>query len=599
MVFIRAGFLLFLATPVGRADERKPVVLTAAQIAPAAIVSETPSATKWLLHRGVKCVPGEAMLLTGRGWDMFATGKFNDMAFRTDPNLYLVASKVPPLEVDPKLTGWYRIQVGMPAREDKTDGNYPPRLFGRLSHEPYSEYLRVSQNAGPGKFGLVDWRTADLTGKKLRFDPVPGPGRFPDRCWFGGISHLVFTPLTPAEIEAAKFDVALPPPDKRLFGIYDSTTEFNNWSKISGPDDVRASIYRHARAGFGRVYFRAWGSACDTSCAVPDAAPHWTEQDEKKFMEEFKCTGGWQYYIDLIRKHDFMKIAAEEGKARGLDVHAYIRLTNLNRAPYCEFWHKHPELRGSWPVLDKQTGKLIRMTPNSNLLSFAYPEVRTFYVQMCKQIVDAGARGLLLDLLRHPPICNFEAPVTDRLKERHGLDVWSLIKTKADVRHFLSRDPRGQAIQREFFEAFLKELRQAVGPTVEISVRSRNADGFALDGEKFVKAGLVDTILDSSYGAGVALPRPEIEKTLAAVGNKGRAFAVTEPFNVDPTTWTKKPGGLDAPGLLALAKLYHEKKVHGFGVYESASFIFDPDRCRAVRQASREFAGMRLGQAPR
>jgi hypothetical protein len=137
----------------------------------------------------------------------------------------------------------------------------------------------------------------------------------------------------------------------------------------------------------------------------------------------------------------------------------------------------------------------------------------------------------------------------------------------------------------------LKELRQAVGPNVEISVRSRNADGFALDGEKFVRAGLVDTILDSSYLGGVALPRPEIEKTLAAVGTRGRAFAVTEPFDVDPTTWKPKPGGLEAPGLLALAKLYREKKVHGFGVYETASFLFDPARARAVRQASREFAG--------
>lgn len=587
MRFVAAIVLVLGLCHCLQAEDRKPITLTADQLAPNAIASETPVAGKWWLRRGVDGVPGGALLMTGKGGEEFVKNA-KVAGLRTDPNLFLVPSMVPAFEVDPKLTGWYRIDIGMPGRKDRTDSSQP-MLFARLSDEPYPEYVRVSQKPADGPIDLVPWRSADLTGKKLRFEPVPGPGRFLERGWLGGMSHIVFTPLSPAEIAAAKAEESLPPVRQRLFGIFDSTTEFNNWSHISGPDDVRASIYRHQRAGFGRVYFRAWGSACDTSCTVPGAAPRWTDEDEKKFMKEFQCSNGWKYYIDIIRQHDLMKIAAEEGKKRGVEIHAYIRLTNLNRAPYCDFWHDHPEFRGSYPVRDKD-GKLVRFEPNPNLLSFAYPEVRSFYVRMLKQLVDAGAEGLLLDLLRHPPICNLETPVTDRLKNKHGVDIWSVLKPKEDFRTFLNSDPRGLAVQREFFEDFLKELRAAVGPKIEISVRARTGTSLALDGPKFVADGLVDTILDSGYLDTAAAPRSKIQQTLAAVGTKGRAFAVAAPFNADPVTWKGKPGGLEAPGLLALAKLYREQKVHGFGVYESVSFLFDPDRARAIRQASREFA---------
>lgn len=73
-------------------------------------------------------------------------------------------------------------------------------------------------------------------------------------------------------------------------------------------------------------------------------------------------------------------------------------------------------------------------------------------------------------------------------------------------------------------------------------------------------------------------------------GTKARAFAVADPFNSEPNTWKPRPGGLEAPALLALVNYYREKKVDGFGVYESVSFLWDPARVRAVRQASREFA---------
>jgi hypothetical protein len=38
-----------------------------------------------------------------------------------------------------------------------------------------------------------------------------------------------------------------------------------------------------------------------------------------------------------------MKVAAAYGKDVGIEVHSWVRMTNFNRPPYAEFWHKHPE----------------------------------------------------------------------------------------------------------------------------------------------------------------------------------------------------------------------------------------------------------------
>ena len=47
--------------------------------------------------------------------------------------------------------------------------------------------------------------------------------------------------------------------------------------------DVKGMIYRHERAGFGRVYLRCWGSQLDNSHAVPDANPRWTAAEDEAY----------------------------------------------------------------------------------------------------------------------------------------------------------------------------------------------------------------------------------------------------------------------------------------------------------------------------
>src|SRR5207244_1939954 len=143
----------------------------------------------------------------------------------------------------------------------------------------------------------------------------------------------------------------------------------------------------------------------------PEAAPKWSDADEARWCKGQHCKEGWFPYINLTKKCDPLKVAVEYGNKAGCEVHAWVRFTNHNREPYAKFWHDHPEFRAQMlaGAKDPKTGQVVpvkpyKRTPYPRVLSMAYPEVRAYYIKFCKQFVSAGSRGILIDLLRHPPI---------------------------------------------------------------------------------------------------------------------------------------------------------------------------------------------------
>jgi hypothetical protein len=581
----------FLTPLLGRAEERKPVVLTAADLAPPSVRTDEPTPGKWWLQRGVEGVPGKALLLTGKVDERPLPREHLTEWGIVPPDYYTTPQRVPALEIDPKLTGWYRIQLGMPHLARHDTGNawyYEPRLGGRLSDEPYPEYLQTPLTTGTA-VALVDWRSADLTGKKLRLEQPPAPMMHPGRGWYGGVSHLVFTPLTDAEVKAAQAEQSLPPVKDRLFGLLDTPDEIWWFGTAESADDIKGIIYRHERAGFGRVYWRCWGSHLDNSLAIPDVNALWTDANDEAFRKANKCAAGWKTYLDLPKQFDPLKVAVDYGKDRGIEVHAWVRLTNLNRAPYAEFWHKHPEYQALVASRDAKTGE-IRTSRYSRVLSFAHPEVRAFYVTICKQMASTGTRGILLDLLRHPPLGGFEKPTLDAYKAKYGEDLLARVQAGKDSRELLIQDPKVIDVFADFLEQFLRDLRKEVGPEPEIAIRSSGPDKYGLRGKKWVESGLIQTIIDGHWYSGRG-PRPTIDATVAAAGGRGNAYAIADPGNVDPKTWGNLPGSLSPEAILALARHYKAKGVRRFGLYESTEFCWRPEARRAIREAGRVFAG--------
>ena len=575
--------IIAAASPPLSWAQRGEIVIPAAKLATAEQMADAPTPGKWWLNRNAKD-------WGARDGTILMTGQPNEEAIKTGewevtPISRFVPVRVPELVIDPKVTGWHRIYVGL-YREDN-DLWSPPLLYGKLSGDPFPEFLQAPHGA-TGRAAEAYWKAADLTGKKIHVSQPPAPMPHPGAGRMGGITHLRLVPMTVQEVAAAKQELELPPVGRRLFAMLDTTDEIFWWGTVENEDDIRAVVYRHQQAGFGRVYWRAFGSSLDNSLSVPEAAPRWSATDDEAWMKKQNCQAGWLKYIDLTRRFDPLKVAVDYGRQIGCEVHAMVRLTNLNRPPYANFWHEHPEFFAQMLASDKKdpkTGERIpsqpyKRVPYSRVLSFAYPEVRTFYVSFFKQLASTGTKGIMIDLLRHPPIAGFEPIVTEAFRKKYGKEMEPLN---------LYRDPEVQEHFSGYLRLFLVELRQAIGNELEISVHCSGPNNYALRGKEWIEAGLINTIVDGHWYSGNA-PRPTIDATVAAVGTRGKAMAAAESSDVDPADGWKARKGILSPGAIgALAKAYSGRGVAAFGLYESTLHTWGPDARRAIRAAGWDY----------
>jgi hypothetical protein len=576
---LRCVVTVCVAVTVSTASgQRGELVIPAADLATADQRADTPAPGKWWLNRHAQDWGAKdgTILMTGQPSDEPPAGGLWDVI----PLHRFVAHRVPELVVDPKLSGWYRIHIGL--HHDNLDMWSTPHLLGKLSGEPYPEYLQAPHGTRQ-RTAEAYWKAADLTGKKIHLVQPYAPMAHAGAGWMGGVTHLRLVPMTEQEVAAAKQELELPPVEQRPFAMLDTTDEYFWNGSVETEDDLRAIVWRHQQAGFGRVYWRCFGTCLDNSFGVPAAAPRWSDKDEQAFIQKNQSKTGWKPFMDLARHGDPLKAAVDYGRQIGCDVHAMVRFTNFNRPPYANFWHDHPEFLAQRLVTetDPKTGvrtplKPYKLTPYSRILSFAYPEVRAFYVSFFKQIASTGTKGIMIDLLRHPPIAGYEPIVAEAFQKKYGKDMRDL-----DFYH----DPLINEHFSGYLRAFLVELRQAVGHELEISVRCSGPDKFALRGKEWIDEGLINTIVDGHWYSGNA-PRPTIDATVAAVGTRGKALAAAESSDVDPTAnWKTSKTLLSPSSIEALAKAYSGRGVASFGVYESTLHVWSPDARRAIRAA--------------
>src|SRR5262245_40632335 len=132
-----ACLLVAVLTAPARAEDRKEIVIGAAELATAAQRADKPTPGKWWLNRDSR---DGTILMTGRP----LAGPPKTGEWVVPPAHLFVPYRVPALVVDPKATGWYRLHVGL--YQDTRDPWIRPQLFARLSDEPYPEYLRAPQH---------------------------------------------------------------------------------------------------------------------------------------------------------------------------------------------------------------------------------------------------------------------------------------------------------------------------------------------------------------------------------------------------------------------------------------------------------------------
>ncbi len=569
---------LTVATAVlaGLASVAEGALIDAVDLAPADHRSDEPVAGKWWLNRDADAwgANGGTILMTGRPRD----AAVDDSLHKVIAASGYIPYRVPWLAIDPRVNGWHRIYVGLYHRSE------PPqaRLLAKLSDELYPEYLQTPDDTET-RVAEVYWKAADLSGRQIELGQPPAPWAHPDHGWIGGISHIRLEPMTEVEVREAEQEIILPPAEQRLFGMLDYTDEVFWWGRADTENDIRAIVYRHEQAGFGRIYLRCFGTHLDNSLAVAEAAPRWTDEQEEKWCESQNCAVGWKPYIELANRFDPLQVAVEYAEQIGVEVHAWVRMTNFNREPRAAFWHDNPQFYAQMLVTEKdeETGKQVPVEPYQRqayprVLSFAYPEVRAFYVKFFEQLASTGTPGIMIDLLRHPPIAGYEPVVSEAFQREYGVAMETL-----DVYH----DPRVQEHLSQYLEAFLRDLRAAIGDDIEISVRSSGPSKYALRGEEWIAEGLIDAIVDGNWYSGNG-PRGTIEATIAAAGSRGKAYAVAESYDVDPDdNWTRRPGWPSPEAIHALSAIYRDKGADGFGLYESTVFTWYPHLRRAIRRA--------------
>src|SRR5262249_12609523 len=128
---------LFSLVPASAFAEAREIRIEAADLA----ASDQPTPKKWWLKRDAQewGVPDGAILMTGVPNETRSkTGEWVVPA-----GLRFVPCRVPVLVVDPKASGWHRIYVGL--YHNTVDPYVAPRLLGRLTREPYPEYLQARE----------------------------------------------------------------------------------------------------------------------------------------------------------------------------------------------------------------------------------------------------------------------------------------------------------------------------------------------------------------------------------------------------------------------------------------------------------------------
>jgi hypothetical protein len=525
----------------------------------------------WWWREDVAGAHGGTLLVTGQ-WREDRSAPAHVEADAPGAADNYVDNLVPALSVSPNVRGWHRIVFGIYSRPrpPRTHIDLLPFRFGvRLSNEPYPVYIQGRDDV-PAGFQEVPWKEADLTGKSIEISQIRAEKQRPGLGLAAGIDYIRLEPLSAEEGAAAARAERKPPPvDKRLFALMDYVVEVQLFGTFETPDDIRAIVYRHKEGGFGRIYWRCYGSSSDNSLRVRDAAPRWTEEDEAAYRRKYGVSVGWMPYIQACRKFDPLQVACEYGRRIGVEVHAWVRMTNhRERPPKSNFWYEHPE----YQLIMRDGTRLPRV------LSFAHPEVRRYYVTLMRDIATTGVKGILLDWLRHPPAVGYEDEVRASFAAKYGVD----------MKQVPGDDPRIHEHHSSYIVSFLRDMRQAL-PGIEISARIRNMREFGLDAPTWVREGLVDTIVEGNWNSS---NRPRlVEQGVLAVtqGTPVKSYVIAETSDwaepVPTRTW------LSADEIVAYSRIYRDKGVNRFGLYESTMFLWYPHARRAIWKAGSIMAG--------
>ncbi len=154
------------------------------------------------------------------------------------------------------------------------------------------------------------------------------------------------------------------------------------------------------------------------------------------------------------------------------------------------FWWENPHLR----VRDRRGRLQIK-------LSYAFPEVRRFKLNIIGELLKYDVDGINLDFLRHPPFLGYEDPLIEDFKREYGV---SPLKLPEDDMRWLKFRARVMTCFMRDVRAMLDRAGEDRGRKLRISVRVDHRDYLrqGLDIQEWVRKGLIDHLIVSEHGLG-------------------------------------------------------------------------------------------------
>lgn len=146
---------------------------------------------------------------------------------------------------------------------------------------------------------------------------------------------------------------------------------------------------------------------------------------------------------------DTLEIVAAASREAGIRCYASLRMNGDYAESFMEgtalrqfnsqFWRDHPEWRVRGPKGEDRTK-----------LSFAFPEVLAWKLELLREAAARDIDGLNLDFLRHPPFFGHEEPMRAAFREKYGADPAAAADT----------DPRWHALRGDRMTGFVRDVRR-------------------------------------------------------------------------------------------------------------------------------------------
>jgi hypothetical protein len=305
-----------------------------------------------------------------------------------------------PLRVKHHLAGRYRIlalvNTGCGFRIRIPGAPYPIPFFQDLTEN--ASHLRTPRGH-PFYHSLVERtsrREMDLGVWDLEpgaVELLPAPGMY-DQSILVALSFRPEPKATPAAPGAGRRALD-------LYGICD-TPDIAHFDSTPTDLPYRANAAEHPRAGFNLTYWRADGQCCDFHTKVGTVR-------YPVLRTHAVFNPSTLPYGLALRKYDLLSAAVEEVHKHKGEIYGYMRINGFGGNVVPRFYVDHPELHDEMEI-----------GLASSRLCFFLPAVRRWKVEIAREIVRHGVDGLLIDLMRSPPMVDYHPAVVRAYEQKYG-----------------------------------------------------------------------------------------------------------------------------------------------------------------------------------